>query len=220
MINERLIKPSMLILLISFLTFTLVFADSEIITDNSQFVNKINKSSEKVLIWNYSLEPTKIKDDAAYFDGIVDYSIIKDSEKISFINNSLKIEVEAKIDENSSGVLVSKFDYLNGKFFELAVNVEGTIRFDVGDENNSITLETNKNYNDGKYHIISISLNNINSSIYVDRLLEAESDTSLLSDINSNVSISIGANTGYIPWMNQTIDNFRGIIKDVKINYE
>ncbi|MCW1309979.1 MAG: LamG-like jellyroll fold domain-containing protein, partial [Candidatus Nanoarchaeia archaeon] len=102
-------------------------------------------------------------------------------------------------------------------FFVLAVNSEGTIRFDIGDGDNSVSIETNKAYNDGKFHQIFVLLNQNDILLYVDGMLEAQGDISRIKSINSEVPISIGADVGYYKWTGQTFDNFNGVIKYVKI---
>ncbi len=178
-----------------------------------------NLSIESALVWNYSVGKGKIKDDGIEFDGEYDYDKVKDSENIRFVNNSFAIEAKARIDYESSGIILSKFDYLDGRYFELGVNVEGTIFFDIGDSYNTITLETINSYNDGKDHKIFLIMNNSNAQLYVDDILQSQENTSILNDINSEVPISVGANTGYINWMKQTVNNFKGVIKDIKIYY-
>ncbi|MCW1297991.1 MAG: laminin G domain-containing protein [Candidatus Parvarchaeota archaeon] len=181
-------------------------------------INQNIPSKLDVLTWDYSSgDKFKMKDGGLYFDGEKDYVIIKDSEKFYLNDNFFKIETDVKIYPNSSGTIISRNDYLNGKFFVLAVNSEGTIRFDIGDGDNSVSIETNKAYNDGKFHQIFVLLNQNDILLYVDGMLEAQGDISRIKSINSEVPISIGADVGYYKWTGQTFDNFNGVIKYVKI---
>ena len=174
---------------------------------------------KNLLEWNYKyLDKDKIKDSDVEFNG-KDYEIIEGSEDISIVNNEIEIETTVKIEENSTGVIVSKFDYPNVRHIEVAVDVTGSIKFDITYVNFSTILETNKTYNDGKYHKITALMNKTIAQIYVDDILEVEENITSTIDINSNSPISIGANSGYINYMHQTISNFNGRIREVKIYY-
>jgi hypothetical protein len=72
---------------------------------------------------------------------------------------------------------------------------------------------------DNKYHTITAVLNNTIAQLYVDNILEVEADITGLTNINSQVPISIGANTAFVGTDKVTIDNFKGRIKEVKIYY-
>jgi len=174
--------------------------------------------TDKFILWNSSyIGDSNLSDNPMYFDGINHYFIIPNSNNITFPDNSIWIETTIKIDLDTHGVIVSKYDYLNSKFFELAVNGEGTIKFELGDLDTSIAIETIKSFNDGDYHSIFASVYAGNAEIYVDGVLESIADISVIRDINSNVTISIGANLGYLEWIKQPVNNFRGSIRYVKI---
>ncbi len=186
------------------------------ITQNLLYIINI---SDGLLTWKY-LPANESNESGLYFDGVDDYIIINESENISIVNNFLRIDVVAKIDANSSGVLVSKYDYLNSKFIELGVNYEGTIRFALSDVDNSISIESENSYSDDSYHNITAILSQDIVQIYVDDVLESFADASILSNLSSEVPFSIGANAGYLQWMNQPVQNFKGEIKDVKIYFK
>ena len=176
---------------------------------------------DRVLEWNYSQLPKekadKIKDKEVYFDG-KDYEIINNSEFIE-LNKSFTIKAEVMIEENSSGVILSRYDYANVTNIELSVDITGSIKFNIFDVSFSDILETNKTYNDGKFHSITALINNNSAQIYVDGNLEAESNVSELKSLYSNVPFTIGANTGLVNLMGSSINNFNGRIKEVKIYY-
>ena len=186
-------------------------------------LNITEKLKEKTFEWNSSYlskeKKDKVKEDGVYFDGRKDYEVIEGSENINLSNNTLRIEVVVKIEENSQGAIVSRYDYPNVSHLEVSIDVTGSVKFDIGDVSFSDILETNKTYNDGKYHNIIAILNKTKAQLYVDNILEVESNTTELSNINTQVPISVGANIGFIPYMHSTASNYNGIIKGVKIYY-
>ncbi len=209
-------------------------ANTDNVTDNTSRINNvtdmghsaeisvgISSGTEKAVVWNYlQADPSKIKDGGASFDGRNDYSILEETRNATIQKNHVEINAAIKIDPDTNGIIAAKWDYLNVRFIVLAVDVTGSIRFDTGDMGHSDPLETNKTFNDGKFHTVTAFLNQSVARIYVDSMLEAEGDASQLGDLNSDVPFSVGANAGYLPWMGQTLNNFNGIIKEVKILYK
>ena len=176
-------------------------------------------ADEELIQWNHN--QTKRKPGAiAVFDGKKDYEIIENTQNSTFASNSIDIQAVLGIDPDTKGVFISKYDYLNDKYFQLIVSERGTIQFVMSDSDITIMLDTNGTYNDGQEHTIIASLNKTTAVLQVDTTEEITADTSNLGDISNDMPIAIGANAGYIPWMDQTLDNFKGSIKDVKIKYK
>jgi hypothetical protein len=153
------------------------------------------------------------------FDGEYDYELLDDSSE-TFARNTLEMEVVAKIGAKSTGILVSKHDYINTKVVEVGVNPDGTIRFFAADGETPLYLQSGRKFNDDQTHNITLSVNETVASLYVDGVLEAEGDASKLGDISSDAPFSIGADAAYLAWMGQAIGNFDGVIKQVRISYE
>lgn len=179
------------------------------------------KSDRTFFEWNFSKLPKEktyqITNNEVYFDGKKDYAVIEGSESANFSDRSLRIEILTKINQDSKGVIVSRFDYPNVTHIEVGVDVTGSIKFDIGDVGFSTILETEKTYNDGNYHSISAVINNNKAELYVDNVFEVEADITELVNINNYSPISVGANIGYLSYMQQPVDNYNGVVKEVRI---
>ena len=90
---------------------------------------------------------------AAYFAG-GQFIVIPDSEKINLENNSIIIETSAKIGGDGYGVIVSKYDRENGKYFQILTEPDGIIAINYGDGSSSEFLESPAGYNDNNFHEI------------------------------------------------------------------
>ena len=172
------------------------------------------------IIWNYTQEEAaSLKNNGRLFNELFKHIRIEDKDEAQPANASIKIETEVVIDNATEGVIVSKYDYLHGKHYEVKIGSEGHILFDVGDPDMSVTLETTNSYRDGQTHVIVASLDKGLASLVVDGKEEARVNA-VIQDMESDVAVSIGANIGFVPWMGITLNEFKGVIKDVKVTYK
>ena len=185
---------------------------------SGRLIGPIAAISNKSIEWDYTnadkKSKHKIKEDGLYFDGWNDPEIINNSEFIRFTNKTLTIYAKIKLEENTTGTIVSKYDYANVSRLVLGIDVTGSVKLEISDVGFSTILETNKTYIDNKFRDITAVLNNTIAQLYIDGLLEVEANITELNEINTQVPISIGGNADF-----GTFDNFKGLIKEVKIYY-
>ncbi len=183
------------------------FTDANITINESYNVTEAQNDSW--VLWNDSRE----------FDGEIYYEMIENSGEINLSTKYLKIDINAFIGQDSKGVLVSKYSYLTGERLEVGVNPEGAIRFYIGNKDVLYSIETNESFNDNKFRNILVLVENGEVSLYVDGLLYVKQNLESEININNTETIAVGANIGYINYMNQSLDNYKGTIRDIKIYY-
>lgn len=176
--------------------------------------------SYSLLEWSYLNEGISIEQDGKHFYKDRESSLLQNSEKLFFENNSIQIAINTKIDADSEGTLISKHDYLRGKILNVHINVEGTIGFEIGDADSSITLETIESFNDGKFHLIRAVLDKTIMQIYVDDVIKGEKTLPYVIDINSNAAFTLGADRAYMDYTGELDNELKGVIKDVQIAYK
>jgi hypothetical protein len=137
------------------------------------------------------------------------------AEDFSF-GNSFNIDADVRLDGGSSGLIVSQVDYPLGTRIELSATKDGRFRFFMGNSEDSVVLQTDESYFDGNSHSVSVDVDSGLIELSVDHSVEQSVQTFLVMP-DSSAAITIGANSGYVPWMQKTHNNFKGVIKKVKV---
>ncbi|MDP3741960.1 MAG: laminin G domain-containing protein [Candidatus Micrarchaeota archaeon] len=189
---------------------TLNETENKIENKTSELTNSTLNFTEGELYWESG---------AVSFNGENSYYEFPLSSEVVFLDNYVKIDAQVKVSEDSQGVIVSKYDYLNGKFFELSASPGGFLTFSVSSPPYSVDLSTKQSFSDGAYHNVSVLLNRSSVLLYVDSVLQDSDLEAEISDINSESSISISANLGMLPWTGEVVDVFNGFVKQVKVHY-
>ncbi len=180
---------------------------------NSLEENKKINGEKENLAENYPAYEEKNIANKNYLETIQNHIALADSKDL--LANSFELEAGVVIPADSYGSIISKNDYINGKYIELGVNVEGTIFFDITDSQTSLTIETKQKYNDAKLHKIKIILNEETAQMIIDEKESLEAERNV-GDIRNNAPVSIGENVGYIPWTGGKLSVFKGEVNYVR----
>jgi len=212
----EIVKPSELLVLAVLLlgAFGVLYIIQSNKLTGAVFSDFSASSNEKTFEKKFKYEWDSKKDDAdsGIFDGKKFITVAQGAS----LGKSFEIGVDAILSPDSSGILVSQVDYLNGIRIELSVTNNGNFKFFIGDADNSFAVQTVDSYRDGELHTVEASLDEGVAKIVVDKKTEILVSAPL-AKVDSGVDITIGTNAGYVPWMQRTYQNFKGTIKHVSV---